>query len=216
MYKLMIFDLDGTIVDSVESLAYTVNKCLDVYNLPKAPVEKFYYYAGDGAREMLERAFLGAGAGSDINYDEVFNLYVKLFRDGCLHNVKSFDGLTDTLKRIKFKGVKIAVCTNKEHNNAISVVETVYGKDFFDYILGRQDSIPRKPSPEGALKIAEHFRVMPNECIYVGDTNTDMQTGQNAKMYTVGVTWGFRSKEELENTGANIIITKPSQLENLV
>ena len=124
--------------------------------------------------------------------------------------------MVEALEQIKKYGVKIAVLSNKPHENSIKVVETLFGKDFFDHIQGQQEGIPRKPSPIGALHIAEIFHAKREECLYFGDTNTDMQTGKAAGMKTVGVTWGFRTREELEENHADILIDTPQEIAALV
>ena len=108
-------------------------------------------------------------------------------------------------------GLKMAVCSNKPHIAAQKVVKAIYG-DTFDEVMGQQEEIRRKPAPDGPLKIAEEFGVKPEECMYIGDTKTDMQTGKAAGMYTVGALWGFRGRRELEENGADIVADKPMDL----
>lgn len=212
MKQLMIFDLDGTIGDTVASLAYSVNKVLEQLGLPTQPEENFNHYAGDGARNMIARALKDSGDKNGEYLDEAMELYPTIFETGCLVGVKSFPGLPETLNKLKDYGMLLAVCTNKAQHFAESVVAEIYGEGFFDYILGEQPDIPRKPAPDGPLLIMEELGVSPEECVYVGDTDTDMQTGINAKMYTVGVTWGFRDREELSENGADLIIDEPEEL----
>lgn len=212
MYKLCIFDLDGTVADTLESLWHTVNSCFDKLGLEKQSLEKFQYFAGDGSKKLIERALIAAGDKECAYFDKAYPLYRNLFEMGCTYGVKSFEGLEKALMDIKNAGIKIAVFTNKDHDNALDVVNVVYGKGFFDYVLGYCGTYPRKPNPDGAIVIAEKLGVSPEDCIYVGDTNTDMKTGKAAGMYTVGVTWGFREREELQQSGADIIIDRVEDL----
>ncbi|MFQ9509986.1 MAG: HAD family hydrolase [Lachnospiraceae bacterium] len=212
MYKLCIFDLDGTVADTLRSLWHTVNLCLDKFNLEKQPLEKFQYFAGDGSKALIERALIAAGDTTCEHFDRAYLLYRNLFEKGCTYEVKSFKGLEQVLTDMKNAGIKIAVFTNKDHDNALDVVNAIYDNDFFDCVLGYCNVYPRKPHPDGALAIAEKFGVKPEECMYVGDTNTDMKTGKAAGMYTVGVTWGFRGREELEEAGADIIVDQVDDL----
>lgn len=216
MTKLIIFDLDGTVADSPESMCYTCNQCLRAYGLTEQPVEKFKYFAGDGAKTMVERALAEAGDPELELIEPVYAMYKELFADGCTYHVKSFPGLPEVLNQVKERGILIAVCTNKAHENAIRVVETIYGEGFFDMIAGHCDAYPKKPDPASALLIARKLDVPISNIVYVGDTNTDMYTGKNAGMYTVGVTWGFRDREELESTGADVIIDRPEQLLDVI
>ena len=212
MKKLVIFDLDGTIADTPQSMAYTLNQCLRAYNLIPQPVENFKFYAGDGARTMVERALVRAGDPELSLFEPVYEMYKEKFYDGCLYGVKSFDGLPEVLQQIKDMGIHMGVCTNKAHENAVRVVEKIYGRDFFDVIKGHCGDYPKKPDPSSALLIAEQFSLQPEDCLYVGDTNTDMMTGRNGGFLCVGVTWGFRDRSELEQTGADLIIDKPKEL----
>lgn len=210
--RLFIFDLDGTIADTVESLAFSVNQCLQAAGLPGHPADKYRYFAGEGAAVMLKRSLIAAGDSSLAHFDETMERYPKIFEQGCLYRVKAYDGMPEALQALKDQGVKLAVLTNKADENAHPLVEQIYGKGFFDLILGQNDTHKRKPSPEGVYLIQKHFAAGPEDCVYVGDTCTDMQTGRAAGLYTVGVTWGFRDRQELEDGHADYIIDHPSQL----
>lgn len=211
MYKACLFDLDGTILDTVESIAHIANQVLAHYQLPAQPVESFNYFAGDGADVLMERSIRAAGG--DMSYlDEARAMYRRLFAEDPLYHVKAYDGMMETLKELKQRGVKLGVCTNKPHPAALGAVYGIYGKELFDMIQGQVPEIPRKPAPDSAWIIAETFGVTPEECMYVGDTDTDMQTGNAAGMFTVGVLWGFRDRDELEANKAHAIISHPSQL----
>lgn len=212
MKRLIIFDLDGTVGDTVGSLAFTVNRCLNRLSFPSLPEENFNYYAGDGARKMLERSLRDVGDKKGEHLDALYALYCEEFKTGCTRNVRSYPGLPHVLEQLKNCGMILAVCSNKAQSFAEAVINQIYGDTLFDYILGEQPDIPRKPDPAGPLHIAESLGVTPEECIYVGDTNTDMKTGAAARMYTVGVTWGFRPRQELEAFAPDMIIDRPEQL----
>lgn len=212
MIRLIIFDLDGTIADTLESLAYTTNQVMRRLQLREMPFENFKYYAGKGATHMVKSCLKDAGDPAASHLDEAMQIFWEEFKKGCTYHVKPFPGLTETLEDLRDYGVLLAICTNKAQANAESVIRKVYGKHMFDYILGEGSGFPRKPDPEGALHIAEHLGVTPEECVYVGDTNTDMQTGLAAQMYTVGVTWGFRTRQELEACKPDKIISRPQEL----
>ena len=119
--------------------------------------------------------------------------------------------MPETVEELKAKGMKLAVCSNKPHIAARKVVKAMYG-DIFDEVMGQQEGIRRKPAPDGPLKIAENFGVKPEECMYIGDTKTDMKTGKAAGMYTVGALWGFRDRAELEGNGADVVAGGPKDL----
>lgn len=215
--QLYIFDLDGTIADTLESMGNTCNSVLEEYGFGLHPLEAYKTFVGDAVGKLIERALLAAGdtvAENDLptHYEAVLEAYKARFATTCTQNVTAYDGMQETLTQLKENGAKLAVFTNKRHPQAVEVVETVYGKGFFDAILGEGNGFDRKPSPEGALHLAETFGVAPARCVYIGDTNTDMETGLAAGMYTVGVTWGFREREELEAYGPAKIIDAPEEL----
>ncbi|MFA9377382.1 MAG: HAD family hydrolase [Lachnotalea sp.] len=212
MYKACIFDLDGTLTDSVESIAYSANRALQECGFRPNPIESYKLFAGDGAAMMLERSLIAAGD-TNLKYLEQVKLkYKEFFIKDCLYQVKPYDGIVTLLKELKEKNFKIAVLSNKPHDRAVDVVQTIFGADYFDIILGQTKHIKRKPSPDGALIIADELGLLTSECIYIGDTDTDMITGKSANMFTVGVTWGFRDRHELKENNADYIIDSPLQL----
>lgn len=211
MLKACIFDLDGTLADTLESMAYVTNIILEKYHLKRLPVDGFRYYSGEGAHMLIERCLKDAGDIELIYQDEAERAYREMFAADPMYKVVHYEGMPETIKGLKDRGVKLAVCSNKPHLAAVKVINQMFG-DSFDIILGQTDDIPRKPSPAGALKIAEDFGVRPEECMYVGDTHTDMETGKAAGMYTVGALWGFRDREELEKSGADRVAEKPKDL----
>ena len=211
MFKVCLFDLDGTLLDTVESIAYVANQVLAQYNLPAQPVEDYNYHAGDGANKLIERAF--AAAGSDIkDLSEAQEMYRDLFKKDPLYRVQPYAGMVETLRTLKNRGMKLTVCSNKPHPAAVGAIKGMFDEDLFDIIQGQEAKLRRKPEPDMALMIADKMGVDVKECMYIGDTDTDMQTGKAAGMYTIGVIWGFRDREELEENHADIIIEKPQEL----
>lgn len=212
MIKLVILDLDGTAVDTLESLAYTSNRVMRSLGLQEMPSDHFKYYAGDGAENMLRRCMKDAGDPEALKLAEALTIYKEEFKTGCTHQVKPYEGLPEVFTRFREQEVSLAICTNKAQPYAEAVIHKVYGKELFQIIMGEGSGYPRKPNPEGVLHIAQQLGVKPEECLYVGDTNTDMKTGLAAGMYTVGVTWGFRPRSELESFAPHRIIDRPEEL----
>lgn len=215
-YRLCIFDLDGTTADSVGAIAYTANKCLELFGLKPNPVEDYKLFAGEGQFELIKRALKAAGDTDLSLYDQVMPKYIELFEIGCTYQVTSFPGVYDTLEKLKENGVLIAILSNKHHANTLKVVEEVYGANYFDYVLGQKETHQRKPSPEGVYIILKEFNIKPEECLYIGDTGTDMETGKNAGVDTVGVTWGFRTRDELISADAKYVIDEPKEILRLI
>ena len=150
MYKACIFDLDGTIADTVESIAYVGNKTLRHFHLEELPVESYNFYAGDGADELVRRMLQAVPGGAQADYEAVRVLYRKWFGENPFYHVKPFDGILELLDGLKEQGIKIAVFSNKPHEAAVEVVERIFGKDRFHKVQGQTANIPRKPSPVGS------------------------------------------------------------------
>lgn len=216
MYKCCIFDLDGTLLNTLTALSYCTNHVVRDYGLGEIPTEEFKWMVGDGYRNQMKRALTYLGDTELVHLEETCKNYIDFFSRHCLYEVKPYDGIPELLEELKKKELKLAVFSNKPNQQAIDNINGIFGEGYFDYIAGQIDGIPKKPDPSGAWKIAEQFGVKPEECIYIGDTNTDMKTGTAAGMYTVGVLWGFRDREELEMYHPNKIIGHPSEIMTLL
>ena len=211
MIKAAIFDLDGTLADTLESMAYVANTIMRRFGLKEMPVDNFRYYSGEGANMLMRRCLKDAGDSELTRFDEGQRLYREMFAADPMYKVTHYPGMPETLKELKKRGVRLAVCSNKPHAAAVKVIAQMFGDDF-DMVIGQSDAIRRKPAPDGPLKVAGEFGVRPEECMYVGDTRTDMLTGKAAGMFTVGALWGFRDRDELRNSGADIIAERPADL----
>ncbi len=212
MIKACIFDLDGTLADTVESIAVATNRALADVGLGPLPAPNYKYYAGDGAKTLIERALVDCGDTELKHFNKVYDIYSEFFKKDCTYKVTVFDGIREALDGLKERGIKTAVLSNKPHERTLDVIHKLFGEGVFDQIQGQMDSVKRKPDPEGALLTAGKLGVSPEECMYIGDTNVDMQTGNAAGMYTVGVLWGFRTRQELEENNAHHIAAHPLEL----
>ena len=210
--KACIFDLDGTLADTLESMSISANQVIEPLGYAPLPTENFRYYAGDGAKTLVERVLRDAGDKNLVHLEEVYQAYCEIFDSDCTYKVVVFDGMKETLKKLKAMGVKLAVLSNKPHAQTRKVISNLFGDNLFDWVHGQQYGIEKKPDPSGALKIAEIFGVRPEECMYIGDTNVDMMTGNRAGMFTVGVLWGFRDRKELMDNHAHALAEKPEDL----
>ncbi len=214
MRKLAIFDLDGTLVDSIGSIANACNEALKENNLQERTIEEYKYFAGDGALELVKRAVYASG---DTNYeklDRVYQIYKNIFVKDCTKGVVPFKDIDKVLKELKEKGVKLAVLSNKPHERTLDVVDKIFGNNIFDMVLGYKNEETKKPNPYGALLIASKLNIDVKDCAYIGDTDTDIKTGKNANMYTIGVTWGFRDEKELTDNKADAIVNNVLDLLN--
>lgn len=212
MYQACIFDFDGTLCDSVESIAVCANHALRDLGLNEASLADYKLMVGDGV-DMLVRRLLGrCSAESEELFHSLKEKYMEYFREGCRYHVTPYPGILELLEELKEAGARLGVISNKPHANTVDVIHQVFGEGVFDWVQGQTEEIPRKPDPAGALYTAEKLCVSPGECLYIGDTGTDMKTGTAAGMYTVGVLWGFRDRKELEETGAMEIVGEPSEI----
>lgn len=211
MIRACIFDLDGTLANTLDSMAYVANEILRNMGLKEQPTDNFKYYSGEGADMLVRRCLVDAGDPELKHYEEVRRIYRQKFDEDPLYKVVPYDGIITTLQQLKDHGAKLAVCSNKPHEAAVKVIAKMF-PGYFDLVIGQSDKIRRKPAPDGPLKAAAEFGVKPEECMYVGDTRTDMLTGTAAGMFTVGALWGFRDREELETSGAQIVAEKPLDL----
>ena len=212
MKKAVIFDLDGTLADSLESIWYCANYAIGTCGFDPIPLEKYNIFVGDGADTLIKRCLAYSGDTEGEYFEKAFLQYQLFFKEHCMYHVKPYDGIPETLDALKQAGIKIAVFSNKPHERTVDVVETLFGKDYFDEILGQADDRPKKPSPNGVFYLAEKLGVEIQDIAYVGDTSTDMMTGKSAGAWTIGVPWGFRGRDELEKYKADVIIDKPSDI----
>ncbi len=212
MYQCCIFDLDGTIINTIHSLAYSISLTMEHFGYGPINEDHTKKFVGDGFKKLVERALIYSGDDNLSHYEEALAFYEDTFEKNCLYKVEPYEGMKELLTFLKGKGIKIGVLTNKGHERAVECVEAVYGKGFFDLITGEGNGVKTKPDPSGAFMTAEYFHAKPSECLYFGDTNTDMRTGINAGMDTAAVTWGFRERAELEAFQPKYIINHPSEI----
>lgn len=211
-YRATIFDMDGTLINSLEDLADAVNEMLEHYDFPTHPLEKYRYFVGNGARKLIERT-VPKDRSTDKNFvDEALKYYDGCYQRRLTVKTKPYDGIIEMLQRLKALNIPRGVVTNKQHVCALELAEKLFPAGMFDYVIGDKDGLPRKPDPTKALKIASDFGVEPSEVAYFGDTSVDMQTAINAGFLPIGVTWGFRPRSELVESGAKLIIDQPLEI----
>ena len=206
MYKACIFDLDGTLTDTLDSLTYSVNATMDELGMPGITREQCREFVGNGARVLLERTLAAAGDESLEKLAAAMEAYKRIFDENCTYHVVPYDGVPQMLEELKGKGLKLAVLSNKPDRQAVHVVREIFGEGLFDLVRGQRDGVPRKPDPTEALQIAALFSASPQETLYVGDSEVDAATGKAAGMRTVLVSWGFRSIDILKAAGVEDIV----------
>ena len=171
---------------------------------------------GDGAANLVRRALAAGGDTEQTHFQEAYERYLEIFRENCMYQVKPYEGIPELIQALKARGLKIAVLSNKPHAETVNVIETFFGAGCFDEIQGQKENVPIKPDPAGVFLILSAFGMEAQDVLYLGDTATDMRTGKSAGAFTVGALWGFRDREELEQGGADAIITHPCELLTLL
>lgn len=209
--KAFIFDLDGTLIDSLADIAESINRMLDARGYPRCEQEVFKQMVGDGMEKLVERALP-----PNVRSEELIKICVEEYRANYdkLWNMQTrpYPGIVETLAELKGRGVKLGVISNKAHRFTVPMTEHFFGKSCFDHILGQRNEVPRKPAPDGAHEMAAFLDLKTDEMAYVGDSGIDMAFAKASGMRAIGVRWGFRSEAELRENGADVLISSASDL----
>ena len=212
MTKLIIFDLDGTLIDTRTDIANACNHALEQCGFPQRDIEEYNMLVGRG----IDNLFRGAMPASEVNEENVArmrSLFVPYYNEHGCDWTRPYDGIIDILEVLKDKGLHFAVASNKYQEGTRSLVEKFFGKYDFVKILGQREGRPIKPDPQIVDEAMEGVPgIRKDEVIYVGDSNVDMETGINAGVRTIGVTCGFRTREELEAYSPHALIDHPMQI----
>ncbi|MBN2211521.1 MAG: HAD family hydrolase [Sedimentisphaerales bacterium] len=209
MKQAVIFDLDGTLVDTLQDLTRSVNYALDHYGLPDLSLDEVEKIVGNGAITMVTRALPPDRV--DLAEDVLYRQQA-YYRNHYADSSQPYPGIIELLYNLREKQIKCAVLSNKPDVFTRTIINSMFTIGTFTVIRGHIDDTPLKPEPVSALKIASELNVAPADVLFVGDTAVDMQTACNAGMKPIGVTWGFRDSDELLNAGAAALIDRPSQL----
>lgn len=216
MFKAAIFDLDGTLMNTIETIAFYANSTLEEYGFKAIETKKYNYMVGNGALQLVERMLKENGCEDVEIIQKVLKSYNEAYDKDTLYKTYIYDGIKELLQTMKKKGLKTAVLSNKPHNATLDVISKMFGENVFDFVYGARDGVPLKPDPTAAKMIAEEMGLKKEECLYIGDTCVDMKTGKSAGFFTVGVLWGYRDRKELEENGADKIVAAPDEIESLL
>lgn len=216
MTKLAIFDLDGTLLNTVEDLGNATNYALEQCGFPTHPIEAYYQMVGRGIYNLF-RAAVPAGQSTEEVAQRMASIFIPYYDAHKCDFTRPYDGIPAMLKTITAAGVRLAVASNKYQDGAEKLVHHFFGEYDFVRILGQREGQPIKPDPAIVDQIlAEVPSVTKSETVYVGDSNVDMQTGLNAGVRTVGVSWGFRTREELAAYSPSAIVDTPEELSRVI
>ncbi|MFY9107809.1 HAD family hydrolase [Aliarcobacter cryaerophilus] len=213
MKKTVIFDLDGTLLDSIEDIASSMNKVLESLQLPTHKIEDYKHFVGGGVDILVENALNNQS--KEIK-DEVTKRF-KVEYDGKLHSkTLPYDGIYDLLDELKKLDINLAVLSNKPHEFTVSYVNHFFKNYNFKEIHGQKKDVPKKPDPKAALDIVKCLDSSCENTYFIGDTKIDMQTAKSANMTAIGVLWGFRDEKELRDFGADFIVSNPLEILKII
>jgi phosphoglycolate phosphatase len=210
VYTTIIFDLDGTLLDTLSGIATTCNIVLAKQGFPLHPIEDYRYFVGEGLKALMEK-ITPAGTGKDT-IDACCGSFTELYADHWKNSCTVYAGMAELLLALRKNGFRLAVLSNKPHAFTSLIVEDFFPGQIFSLVYGHREGFARKPDPAVALEIAAKLGAQPAETIFIGDSGVDIRTGKAAGMLTVGVTWGFRRKAELQENQADLIINSPMEL----
>ena len=215
MTKAIIFDLDGTLLNTLDSIAYYANHTLVKYGFEPIETERYKILTGQGARNLMTGMLRDRNCDDKELLEKMLYDYNKTYDDNFLYLTRPYDGVVEMLKKVREKGIKTAVISNKPHSTTAQVVEATLG-GLLDIVFGNREGVPLKPDPTAILEIIDMLGIAKEDILYVGDTGTDMMAGARAGLHTVGCTWGFRDRAELENYNACSIIDNPMEILDLI
>ena len=214
--KAIIFDLDGTLLDSVADIAAANNAVLDAYNLPTHAVEKYIDFIGNGARRLVQLALPAEWQNNEKKVNEFLELYKTAYKQNIVKKSALFDGIPELLSFLNKKGVPFAILTNKPHDQTEEIINKLFGSWKIDLYLGQKDGFPKKPDPYGAMLVSRFMEFDFEDILFVGDSGVDAETAINAGMQLVCVEWGYSSKQEMIDAGCKDIVDSALELKKYI
>jgi phosphoglycolate phosphatase len=211
--KAVLFDLDGTLLDTLEDIANACNAALRQHGFPPHPAAAYRYYVGDGVPTLISRVVPQQNQDAET-LREVANAYREEYQRSWNVATRPYGGITELLEQLNHRGIALAVLSNKPDDFTRRCVEEFLPKRRFSMVQGASQSFPPKPNPAAALHIATRLKLPTHEFVYVGDTDTDMKTAVAAGMLPAGALWGFRTADELTRSGARLLLESPADLLN--
>lgn len=215
MKKLVIFDLDGTLLDTIADLAQSTNYALEQNGFPTHPTEAYRFFVGNGINKLFERA-LPEGEKTEENIRRIREAFLPYYDRHNTDRSRPYPGIPEVLEELQRKGVSVAVASNKYQEATRKLIAWYFPEISFVEVLGQREGVPAKPDPTIVQDILEAAQAMPEDTLYVGDSGVDMQTALNSGITACGVTWGFRPRTELETFRPNYIIDHVDELLQII
>ncbi len=209
MTRAFLFDMDGTLVDSLADIGGAMNFVLRESGFPEHPIDRYRMLVGEGVGQLVGKAI---PPGNDARIDEIGKRYRARYRENLIALSRPYDGIVALLDALRARGDRLGVVTNKPQALAELVADRLFGAGAFDVVVGERDGVPRKPDPAPARLAASALGLSASACVFVGDTFVDIHTARAAEMKSVGVLWGFRDRAELEEAGADHIALHPNEI----
>lgn len=213
MKKTVIFDLDGTLLNTLDDLADSTNYALSKFGYPTRTIEEVRQFVGNGVAKLIERAI--PEGKNNSNFEKCLSVFKENYAQNMYNKTAPYNGIIEMLSNLKSKGIKIAVVSNK-FDLAVKELCKKYFEGFIDFAAGENEAqgIKKKPAPDTVISVLNEFNFAPEDAVYVGDSDVDIMTAKNSKMPCISVTWGFRDKKFLLENGATILINAPSEIYN--
>ena len=212
-YELIVFDMDGTILDTLEDLKNSMNHTLRLYDMPERTLDEIRSFVGNGIRKLIERAVVSGT--SDDQIEIIHKDFMKHYEVHCADFTRPYNGVNDLIKELRNRGYKTAVVSNKAHDAVLDLCDQ-YFPDLFDLAIGERPEIAKKPAPDMVNLALEQLGISRENAVYIGDSDVDVATARNSNLDMIAVDWGFRTREFLVEQGATTIISKPEEILALV
>ncbi|MDO4787681.1 MAG: HAD family hydrolase [Johnsonella sp.] len=216
MIRACIFDLDGTLLNTIKALSYCISRTMEQFGYGEIDEAHTKQFVGDGYKELVRRALIFSGDKELRHFEEACRLYLEIFAEHSLDEVAPYEGIEEVLEYLRKKNIRLAVLSNKPQAETEHNIIQIFGEGVFEKIYGQREGIPLKPDPRALELLMEELGVSRDEVLYFGDTSTDMQTGANAGVKRVAVLWGFRSEEELASFSPEHMLRTPREARGLI
>ncbi len=212
-YDLLVFDLDGTILNTLEDLTDSLNVTLTLHGYPQRRQSEVRSFVGNGIRLLIRRAVPEelSETGLDLLYQE----FISYYQQHCMDKTRPYEGIPELLRQVRDRGYRTAVVSNKA-DSAVKILCDQYFKGLFDWMAGEQSGILRKPAPDSVNRILDSLHISRDRAVYIGDSDVDIKTAQNAGMDGIIVTWGFKDPEFLRDRGAGCLVSDPGEIMGLI